>query len=727
MPLTNPIPPRYRLPLRRAAWVLLALYAIYLVTANVFLNTSLGDAAVNRQPERFHAQWSWAASLYPGHVHARALVVGGHARTTMWEASAALADGRIRVLPLLARRLSFGAIVANDVTFDSDRVAGDLLPPPRTSRPWRIDASAIDTASLRRLRYGSAVLTGEGRARFAFDKALRGGPFEVRPSWLRVDGATARVGGRTLSRALDVDFDLVMAPHTRDQAAGLDKVGVADARLVMAGSTVGVDLREDGAGHVAAAAGAHGGRIVADLALRRGVLQPGGVATWTAPLRVVTGATDATPRFHALVVAVAVGDDGVAATARVPPRVGSDDRLDARFALAERRLLALADAEALDGLSGAVDAHWRVPSLRVLDRLLGDAAWLRLEGAATVDAALQVRGGALADGSRARISDARMRATVFDSVFAGDVRADATVADGATRVDLVADRFTLAPTDAPGADDVRGDDLRLDLRASGPLSAFADTLEASLRFSDARIPDLRTYNRYLPGDSLRFLGGSGTLGGELALDAAGRVGSGRIALRGDRARIRLGATTLTGDLQLDTRLQEARRTGTRYRLDGFALSLDNVHVGDDTDDAGWWARFDLDNASLDWRPPFVVEGDARLRMQDASVLLLLFAERSAFPAWIARIVDAGETEATGRLHVAGATLVLDAIEARNDRVALDARLKVVGGTPSGDLYARWGVLGVGVELAGGERQLRVAGAREWYESRPPLLPARPTP
>lgn len=38
-------------------------------------------------------------------------------------------------------------------------------------------------------------------------------------------------------------------------------------------------------------------------------------------------------------------------------------------------------------------------------------------------------------------------------------------------------------------------------------------------------------------------------------------------------------------------------------------------------------------------------------------------------------------------------------------------------------YARWGVLRLGAELAGGETDLHLVAAREWYEKQPALLPS----
>ena len=44
--------------LRIAGVVLAALYLLYLVGANAFLNSAWGEAVVNRKPERYHATWA---------------------------------------------------------------------------------------------------------------------------------------------------------------------------------------------------------------------------------------------------------------------------------------------------------------------------------------------------------------------------------------------------------------------------------------------------------------------------------------------------------------------------------------------------------------------------------------------------------------------------------------------------------------------------------------------
>ena len=57
-----------------------------------------------------------------------------------------------------------------------------------------------------------------------------------------------------------------------------------------------------------------------------------------------------------------------------------------------------------------------------------------------------------------------------------------------------------------------------------------------------------------------------------------------------------------------------------------------------------------------------------------------------------------------------------------DRHRVQARLRLAGNTRNGQLLAQTGPLSVGVDLRDGKRDMRLIGARQWFESQPPLLP-----
>ncbi|MCD9027366.1 hypothetical protein LDO26_03940 [Luteimonas sp. BDR2-5] len=716
----------HRRGLRRAAWAVLALYLLYLIAANVFLNSAIGVSTINRKPERYHAQWDWAASLYPGQIHARGVVMGGHARTTRWTAATPVAQGRIKLLPLLWKEVRFGTIRARDVSLHVARAATDL---PSTKRPgkspWTLRFDAITTPSLLRMDFYDARVTGTGAARFGFVKTMAGGPMEVLPSTLEMPDATLSVGGFELVRDAALEFGIAIPAHLRQQAQGDDKLVLLDATLRVDGRAPGIDLQARGDQPLPIAAGDDAGHVRADLAMHRGVLVPGSRLDWSAPVSGLDA--QGQPVRHPLGVALRVQPAGIAIAARVPRQGDNPTRLHADLRIGDRRLLDPDDwLRPVRALSGTVDLGWRFASLRWLDRIIAPQDWLQFDGEADLEAALRLADGSVAEGSTFRVSDAQLRVDILDNSFRGSAHASGRVArDGEaglrTTIDVVSERFSLTPGDAPDTVYLRGRDLRLDLASSGDLARFHEQLQARLRFDGAEIPDLRAYNRYLPPRSARLLAGSGAASGDLTLDQHGQVLQGRLQLQGRQARIALGPSRLSGDLRVDSRIAQLRTGGRRYAFEGFDLRVDNVRV-EDADDAPWWARFRLDAGTLDWREPFALEGEGHLDMKDVSVLLALFAERSVFPRWIANLVDSGEASATGRLRVRDDEIVFDRIVASNDRIDLLARLRIAGGTPQGDLYARWGVLGLGVELEDGDRKLHVAGARKWYDARPPLLP-----
>ena len=722
---------RHRRSLRAGAVLLASVYALYLLLANVFLNTSLSSLAFNQKPERFHIQWRNAFSLYPGHIHARGIKVGGHARTSAWSATSAGADGRIKMLPLLARRLSFATIHARDVQVGVDRVATDLPPSrPRTAAalargPWELRFDAITTSSLQRMRVGDWVVEGKGDARFGMHKVLRGGPVEVMPSTLRMPAASVRRGSLVLARQARVALDLEMAPNTRRQAQGYEKVRFVDARLRVDGRAPGLGVTEGAPGKLALASSSQDGRVQADLVVSRGALQPGGTLRWHAP--VTLDSASGAAQGYRLQVDAEVRKEGLALHARVPRRAGREDEIDLRLQVAERRVLRIDPEALLPLLSGTVRGRWHFATLRWLNPLLSDG-WLRLDGAAEVVADLRLRNGRLVAGSHAEVPAAQLDADVFNTVATGQATARATVEEaGRTRVDFVAQRFALAPRANRRQPYVQGRDLSLVLTASGELSEFRKTMQARAHFAAARIPDLRAYNRSLPADSLQFQGGSGTLGADLVLDAQGRLRHGEVRLRGQRADVRFGPSRVIGDMTLDSRLVRAQEGVGGFRIETLKLGLDRVQVGAAVGDALWWARLDFVDGHLDWQQPITLQGNARLAMKDASALLDLYADRSAFPKWVGKLIDEGQANATASIRVDGDAVTIDRLRAHNERIDLDAHLRVAQGQSQGALYARWGVLGIGAETGGGQRKLHLVKARQWYDGLPPMTAARARP
>ncbi|RRN79111.1 hypothetical protein EIM50_10550 [Pseudoxanthomonas sp. SGD-10] len=715
----------HRTGLRRAGWTLLGLYLLYLFAANLFLNGAIGERVANRKPDRYHARWDWALSAYPGHIHASGVVMGGHARTNRWAVAATRADGRIRVLPLLWRTVSFGTIRAHDVSVHVSRVAEDKLPSKREGRGWTLDFPAITTPSLLRLDFYQARVSGRGDARFVFTKQLQGGPMAVGASTLRMPEATLSVAGVELLRGGRLEFGLAIPAHIRERAQGREKFGILDAYLRAEGAAPAIDLSARHGEALPLGAPGQAGHLRADLALSRGVLRPGSRLDWSAPVHALDA--EGRPVRYPLGAALRTRREAIELALRMPRTRPGAPWLQADLRVDDRRLGPDDWLRPVRALNGRLRTHWPQLPLRWIDTLLDDLAWLEVDGRGDLDADIVLADGQPRPGSRMDLDRLELAARVLDNRFAGQAQARVRVLEQAgaprTEADIRLRHFALGPEARPGQVDLRGRDLRLELVSAGPLAEFQQHLRARLRFEDAEVPDLRSYNRYLPGASARLLGGSGLASGDLHLDREGGMVDGHMRLRGRDVRLALGPSRLSGNVELDSRLRRLQVGERRYAVEALSVGLDGVRLEQERGgQAPWWARMRLEQGELHWREPFEVNGRGTVEMRDASVLLGLFAERKAFPRWIGNLVDSGRAQASGRLRIRDQELVFDHVHASNDRIGLQARLRIAGGQPDGDLYARWGVLGMGVELQPGQRRLHLAGAREWYESRPALLP-----
>lgn len=720
-------------PLRRLLWLLGVLYASYLIAGNVFLNTA-ALAQINRKPETFHAQWQWAWTVWPGQIHAHDITINGHARRLLWRAHGASAGGRVMLWPLLRREVRFASMRVTATTVDVQRTTIDHKPPPFRSDAWRITVDRMHTTSLRQIRWGAFVLAGNGSGEIGFSHQLRGGASRILPSHIEMPAARVSYGRWTLLHDAKFSFGFAFDDFTHDDPPGWHKAQRAVGRLKIEAATMPIALGANRLGAQAVAASPLPGHLSADLGFDRGSLLPGGRLQWNAPVAITEA--DGSQQRRRGQFDLDVQPQAVIVHARIPPPPDADGRkamnqLEANLQYASRRLLPLQPAGAeLRQLSGNIDARWHFASLKWLNPLVASKPWLRLDGDGDIDAALKIAAGKLVPGSTVDVPHVALRAQVLDNVFAGDAHAHAQVVDGAldarTQIALDVQQFTVTSAQSPTDAYLRGHDLHVSTQSSADLSRQRDTLDARLHFIDAQVPDLRAYNHYLAGKSLQMLAGSGTLDADLHVNGHGDIHNGRLNLRSKGARFALGVSRLSGNLAMDTHLSLAQKSnGRQFDLDQFTLGLDGVHV-DGTRDPPWWARFNISHGQLDWNRPMRLRGSATMVMKDVSLLLSLFADRSAFPKWIAKVINDGRATATAQVQMKKGDFVLDHLVASNKRIDLFAHLRIRDGQPRGDLYARWGILGLGVALADGKRKFHLLHARAWYEAQPDLIPPQVT-
>lgn len=715
--------------LRRLLWSLVGLYLAYLLLANLFLNTPLGPWAANRKPEKFTIAWGPAISWWPGYVRVWNVHLQGHVMHTRWEVHAAQARGHIALLPLLRREVRVPLVVAENVEGGARRDPGaPILPPtfdPKAKPGWTLRFERIASNSVRGGYFNDLRLQGQGSAQVGFSKQLRGGAMALAPSQGHFTGATLQQGGQILLRDAQLDADFSLDPHRRDQASGIDKLLKTDAHLRLRGSTAALSLQRDDRGQPVMRAAPGEGRAELDLHWRHGELMQGGRLQWHAPL--VGTRLDGKPLQGQARFDIAVEQD-IVVHAQMPEQPGANLKLDADLRVQGRRVPLHDFTTLVPRANGHVLMQWRFPTLAWIPAMFPQAQWLKLHGEGLVDADVQVRAGQLAPGSRISVPEASASVEVMGHHIEGQARADLSVEGEAgalvPALGLDMQRFVIA--DEARKPFVEGERLHLDLQAGAgerSVAGLKQSASARLVFRDARVPDLRAYNRFLPGAQLRFEGGSGTLSGDVQLAPGGSIAEGRLQVAARSARVHAAGIALRTDLQADLRLRQADLRGQNFTLDTSTVALRNTSFTgpDGQPHNGWWATITLPRARMDWTRPISVDADARVKVRDLGFLIALYAQKRDFPRWIDKVVDAGQTQVSGRVYWHDDQLVLDRMQAGNDRFTVLARLRLHGARREGDLFANWGVLSAALETEGGQRDWHLIRARQWYDAQPALL------
>lgn len=713
--------------LRRIGWLLALLFVLYLIAANVFLNAGFAPGLINRKPDRFSLHWERGLSLYPGHVVLWQARFRGHARRIAWHASADRLSGRIALWPLLRRELQVPHTWADSVTGGLD-LAHELAPAEPQPGGWILRFDRIATDSLREARWGSHTLTADGRAEFGMWKQLRGGALEIFPSRATLRTVRLRQGDIDWLRDATLAIRFALPRHTRDEAAGWHRFALATLALDLDGQlpAFAVHMDEEPRWRGAVRQG-EGGKVHAKLALDRGELKPGSVLTFGVPLQ----ATDSTGKHWTqqanLQARVA---ESIELKLDLPPPPSGKGRISADLRIAGREVIPHDKAPPLlPRVSGTVGVQWRFDSLAWLGPLLAKATWLQLDSAGEIDANILLKDGRIDAGSTLKIPDVAWRADVQGERFTGRARADGRVdtEDGELRprVDIVVQQFHIGESATPQQAMVRGKNLRLELRSTGRVIEFRDSLRARLIFDRADVPDLRGFNRYLPGHALRFLGGRGQLSGDLQLDSAGKVGKGRLQVQARQAQLALNDLEFSGDVDVAAQLARADLGNEEFVLDGSRLGVRNVKVSDPerASPGDWWADVRFERGRVQWGAPLRIDATATARLHDVSLLLALFTRNKDYPRWVLRLLDAGIVEASTRAVMRDGAIVLEDLSVSNDRFDLKARLRLADKRAHGDLFLRWARLGLGLELKEGERKFHLLKAAEWFGQQPRLLPA----
>ncbi len=212
----RPTPPR-RLwkGLRVLLFVLLGLEVVYLIAANVFLNTEIGPRTVNRKPEKWSLTWDGGWSVIPGHMHLSGMVFDQHGRRQDFHAQARRIRFDVRLWALTGRRFATGDTVIEGLSMairrhpeDVGEAAGEAAGArPRKKPGWHIELGDLEITGIESFAFDDLVAHGDG-GELTGDFGLQvRGDMELRRAALAWSGVVLRQGDEVLAEPLNMHFD----------------------------------------------------------------------------------------------------------------------------------------------------------------------------------------------------------------------------------------------------------------------------------------------------------------------------------------------------------------------------------------------------------------------------------------------------------------------------------------------------------------------------------------
>jgi len=248
--------PRWKTWLRRVALALAAAELLYLVAANVFLNSSVAGV-INTRPERLSVEWDGGWTVLPGLARLHGVRLRGQSKDVQWYAELDSVRVSTRLLALAGKHFHARGVDGRGLVFrlrerlkpgeetqahtppipgleNPPRVAPeDLYPPPRKDRePWVVELDDVAVDEVREIWLQQYRFAGDGSVGGRLRLEVRG-PLEVDRTTLNLDSGAVYVGEEPIVDAIDLGIAGRLAPFVpREQKPGeVLRHVTADVRL----------------------------------------------------------------------------------------------------------------------------------------------------------------------------------------------------------------------------------------------------------------------------------------------------------------------------------------------------------------------------------------------------------------------------------------------------------------------------------------------------------------
>ena len=388
-------------------------------------------------------------------------------------------------------------------------------------------------------------------------------------------------------------------------------------------------------------------------------------------------------------------------------------------------------AEILQYITGRLKLQADVEDLHFLSFYLRKAPWLDIaEGQGTLAVDVSIDDGRLVDGSQFGIdcTDLSARFLTHTVTGTGQVRFAVAPDAGPSEARLTVS-FLDYTVDREGATSplVAGTGLQVTARTADiSLAEPFEHLSVTLDIPEATIPDVAVYNAYLPQDlGLRLVRGAGKIRGNMQATTDGGLATGDLFLDADAVEARMDDIRLTGRVALQAHLVEGDLVAGRYDVSGSGLSLRRVALVGATnsrkgkdDSTGWWGTVDVKRAVVNVGAPTFLDTSLGVRFRDTVPFVTMVARTTDLPPWIRGLLVVEDLSGSAHVLLGDDSLYLQAFSLRGGRYEVHSELRRTKTKVRGHLYARYGILDLGVALNGKESFVHPLNARAWFDAQP---------
>lgn len=399
--------------------------------------------------------------------------------------------------------------------------------------------------------------------------------------------------------------------------------------------------------------------------------------------------------------------------------------LETRITIGEAKLKMGPDSlrpdktEAPSLLSGVVRLEGAVANIGFINSFLKNSQGLKFSGNGHLSTDLRFVDGQLSPGSKLLIASGNLASRFLDFEANGsgiitariEGEADAPMA----KLESFIKYFKLRRL-GESVSYVRGNDFQISTvgKRFDSIQGLQD-LDTSVRLIAAEIPDITVYNSYLPEDAgISIVSGKGKVAGEFHLHGA--TGSGYLNMLAEGVEVNVRDQTIRGDLRINTRLADGNLEKMIFDASGTRLRIENgsLITTSGTQAKEWWAQLDIKHGRMTWKRPLLLNAALNLHLRDSGLLVHLFAKQKK--QWLNDLLTIQDVTGETSVLLNGDSILLRNVRIAGEQLLVLADVHLSEKKIRGGMYARYGILRMGIELDGEDRTLKILKPRQWYDN-----------